>query len=79
MHYQDQQVLPDLKVLKELKATLEQQVLPEPMVLMAHLGLKVLKELKATLVIADQQELQDPLVEMESDLQDLKELKVLRD
>jgi hypothetical protein len=66
-------------VLKELKATLEQQAPPEPMVLMAHLGLKELKALKAQQVIADQQELQDPLVEMESDLQDLKELKVLQD
>jgi hypothetical protein len=49
------------------------------MVLMAHLGLKDLKVLKAQQVIVDQQELQDPLVEMELDLQDLKELKVLRD
>jgi hypothetical protein len=72
-------------VLKELKATLEQQVLPEPMVQMADQDLKVLKVLKAQRVIVDQRELQDPLVEMELDpraqqvLQDLKDQQALQD
>jgi hypothetical protein len=61
------------------------KVLKAQQVQMADQDLKVLKVLKVQRVIVDQQELQDPLVEMELDpraqqvLQDLKDQQALQD